>query len=530
MIWTTTFLDWVADQRNKLLTSRYGSLGHLTQVRTDGRRTTPDGPGSGHDGEATIMTARRKNPTKRYFGSVQELPSGRWRARYRTPDGQRHSAHTAEGASLTFETRRQAETWLAAKEADIQRGKVESSLPATPRTITFRAYVETWLAHRELAVSTQELYGNLLEDHILPEFGRTPITDIKPEDVRAWYATLARARGRKIKDRPTTRTHAYGLLRTILNTAVADEVIDANPCRIRGAGQGKRVKQIKIATEIQLEALGNAVPPRLRLMILFAGWCALRFGELAELRRKDVDIDGADGAISVERAVVRTHVNIEGGRLVKGPKSESGKRRVGIPSNLIPDVVAHLAEHVEPDPDALLFPSARDSRRQMNRSSLYHVFYPAREAIGRPDLRFHDLRHTGATWAASSGASPAAQQERLGHATMDATAVYMHVEQGEDRVITASITARRANVVTPPPVQRVGKREKIRRTPGAADQAPPVDDRPETPAQRRYREEYEADMRETMDNFPPLTPAQLAELRVIFGLSARTGAGVNPAP
>ncbi len=95
------------------------------------------------------------------------------------------------------------------------------------------------------------------------------------------------------------RAHAYGLLRTIMNTAVADEVIVANPCRVRGGGQVRRAKTIRPASLPELEALTKALPERYRLMVLLAAWCALRFGELAELRRSDLDV--RSGVIHVRR-------------------------------------------------------------------------------------------------------------------------------------------------------------------------------------------------------------------------------------
>lgn len=78
-------------------------------------------------------------------------------------------------------------------------------------------------------------------------------------------------------------------MRTILDTAVADEVITANPCRLRGAGQSRRVKDIRPASLSELNELAIAMPERLRLIVLIAAWRGLRFGELVELRRKDVD-------------------------------------------------------------------------------------------------------------------------------------------------------------------------------------------------------------------------------------------------
>ena len=82
--------------------------------------------------------------------------------------------------------------------------------------------------------------------------------------------------------------------------------------------------------------------------------------------------------------------------------------------------------------------------------SLYRHYYKARKAAGRPDLRFHDLRHTGAVLAAQSGATLAELMLRLGHSTPGAAMRYQHVAAGRD----AEIAARLSAMVARPPVAR----------------------------------------------------------------------------
>ena len=89
-----------------------------------------------------------------------------------------------------------------------------------------------------------------------------------------------------------------------MGTAVTDGKIGANPCVIRGAGSAKRAVTIRPASIDELSKLTDAMPERYQAMVLLASWCALRFGELTELRRKDIDIE--DRLIRVRRAVVRT--------------------------------------------------------------------------------------------------------------------------------------------------------------------------------------------------------------------------------
>jgi integrase len=270
---------------------------------------------------------------------------------------------------------------------------------------------------------------------VYPTLGGLPVPSIAPADVRTWHAALSAKTG------PTARAHAYDLLRAVLKTAVDDDLIVANPCRIRGASQTKRVRKVRPATLAELEAITKAVPAKYKLMILFAAWLALRFGELAELRRSDIDL--ASGVVHIRRGVVRT----KAGRKVKDPKSEAGKRKVAIPPHLLPTVKDHLREHAAMGRDELIFPARNGA--QIAPSTLYKVFYPARKKAGRPDLRFHDLRHTGAVLAASTGATLAELMARLGHSTAGAAMRYQHAAEGRDRVIADALSALVTGTVIP---------------------------------------------------------------------------------
>lgn len=368
-----------------------------------------------------------KQGRKSTFGSTRQLPSGRWQARYTGPDGQVHKAHT------TFDTKGDAEAWLSTVRADIVRETWRpGSGPGKVRALTFGEYAEAWLKGRTvrgkpLADRTREHYRALLDAYILPTFGPTPLKFITPEQVDHWYAVTA-------VGKPTTQAHAYSLLRTILGTAVDRGLVTtANPAKVRGGGSTERVKKVRPASLAELETIVANLPERYRLMALLASWCALRFGELAELRRSDVNTRA--GELRIRRGVVRA----EGKVIVKRPKSDAGVRDVAIPPHLLPLVREHLLRFAEPGADGLLFP-ARDGGH-MAPSTLYRVFYPARAAAGRPDLRWHDLRHTGAVLAAQTGATLAELMGRLGHSTPGAAMRYQHAAQERDREIARRLSA-----------------------------------------------------------------------------------------
>jgi integrase len=373
------------------------------------------------------MTQRRRTAgsggnskgRKEAFGSIRTLPSGRVQARYTGPDGLTHHAPT------TFQTKMDARAWLALRQAEIISGKWK------PRTadsaMTFARYAATWLADRPLKPRTRLHYRALLDQRLLPRFGALRPAQITPDMVRAWHADMG-------TDTPTLRAHAYSLLRSILATAVHDELIPANPCHIRGAGNSKRVHKITTLSIDELSTLVAAMPDRYQPMTLLAAWCGLRFSELTELRRKDIDL--TNGVIRVRRAVTR----VVGEFVVGTPKSDAGIRDVAVPPHLIPMLRQHLADH-QYCREGLLFPASGDHTKHLAPASLYRVFYPARKAAGRPDLRWHDLRHTGAVLAAATGASLAELMARLGHSTPQAALRYQHASKGRDREIAAALSA-----------------------------------------------------------------------------------------
>jgi integrase len=169
------------------------------------------------------------------------------------------------------------------------------------------------------------------------------------------------------------------------------------------------------------------MPEKWRAMVLLAAWCALRWGELTELRRIDVDL--VRGIVRVRRSVVRG----ASGKVVKAPKTDAGRRDVSIPPPLVPVLREHLARHAQVGAQGLLFPAA-DGGHLAN-ITFGRRFYAAREAAGRPDLRLHDLRHTGATLAAVKGATLRELMERLGHSTPAMAMHYQHVMSDRQAVI-----------------------------------------------------------------------------------------------
>jgi len=356
----------------------------------------------------------------RSFGSIRKLPSGRWQARYRGPDGLLRSA------PHTFTYKADASKWLALTEAELLGGKWTD--PDAGR-VPFIDYATTWIAERPgLRPKTLQLYRYLLRTHLQDEFGSRTIASITEADVRRWRADLL-AGGVS----PVTAAKAYRLLKGILATAVEDGMIPRNPCRIKGASVEKSPER-PVLTVAQVYALADAVGQRYRALILLACFCGLRWGELAGLQRGD--IDPRRKTVHVARQLCE----VAGRLFFAPPKSDAGKRLVAIPSMILPDLLSHLNAFTAPGADALLFtsPTGKLLRHPNFRRT---VWLPALAASGL-DVHFHDLRHAGNQLVADEGANLRELMDRMGHSTSRAALIYLHSTSERQHQLADAVAAR----------------------------------------------------------------------------------------
>ncbi|MFC3992846.1 tyrosine-type recombinase/integrase [Actinoplanes siamensis] len=148
------------------------------------------------------------------------------------------------------------------------------------------------------------------------------------------------------------------------------------------------------------------------------------------------------------------------GRVEFGPpKSAAGVRVVWLPA-AVDALTGHLAAFVAAGPESLVFTG---SKGQLLRSSSFGRATSWRETVADPglgDFYFHDLRHTGNTLAASSGASTRELMHRTGHASMRAALIYQHATSERDREIASAMDRRIAKSGEKPKGKKKGKRGK----------------------------------------------------------------------
>jgi integrase len=310
--------------------------------------------------------------------------------------------------------------------SDIERGRWVN--PHSGKE-TLAAYSTTWLDQRpSLRPRTRELYASLLRRHILPALGDTELAKVSPARVRSWHSKLVT--GGHLG--ASTVAKAYRLLHAILQTAVQDELIPKNPCVLRGASV-ERPPERPVATVAQVYELADSIEPQYRAMVLLATFAGLRLGEVRALKKSRLDL------LHKKVQVIEQYQQLSNGTLVLGPpKTDAGRRTVAIPDAIVPELESHLAEYAARGKDGLVFVGTQGQPVRL--ATFYKAWGKATREVGLEGFHFHDLRHTGNTLAAATGASTKELMSRMGHASPRAALIYQHATHERDAEIAAALS------------------------------------------------------------------------------------------
>ena len=338
--------------------------------------------------------------SKRRFGKVRQLPSGRWQARYLAPEGGERSG------PQTFATKTDASVWLSTVEADIARGLYRD--PAAGRAM-FAAWSRKYLDARAatLKPSTVASYGSLYTSCLLPTFDEVRIGNIRRSDVRGMVAALT-ARGLG----PSRVRKALVLLSLILEAAVDDNLIESNVAR---GVQAPRLPEHepRILTPADVLTLRDEIRVPYGVLVDVLAYCGVRLGEALALRRRHIDF--MRGLL-----LVRESVSEISGRHHFGTPKTHQTRDVTLPAFLAVELSEYLADCVPLDPDSLLF-TGRTGKALHYTTLRRNIWDPAVKAAGLEGLTPHALRATCGTWTADELGVLAAA-ERLGHSRATVTA------------------------------------------------------------------------------------------------------------
>lgn len=334
------------------------------------------------------------------MASVERLSrDGRaaWQARWRDPANRQRKK--------TFPRRVDAERFLAGIEADKLRGAY-----VDPRAgqVTLAGYAtDRWLpAQVHIRPGTRDLYRAHLRTHVLPALGNRPLSAVRRSDCRTFVAALSG------KLAPATVGTVFAVLRMVMQGAVDDELLAANPCSRVPLPRVER-PDVEPLAPAEVVRLTETITPRYSVAVFLAAGAGLRQGEVLGLLAGRVDF--LHRRIAVEQQLAG--LGVERGL---SPLKTRASRRV-VP---VDDVVLHaVSEHLRrwPTGPADLLVTNR-SGRPIGRSSFQHCWTEAVAAAGLPvGTRYHGLRHFYASTLIAAGLHPKAIQARLGHATISET-------------------------------------------------------------------------------------------------------------
>jgi integrase len=314
-----------------------------------------------------------------------------------------------ERSAGTFTNKKQADKAWQRAETRIAEGRVGD--PRRGRQ-TFERYVrEEWLPNHMMELRTRESYTLYLERLILPEFGPMKMVEILPAHVRDWVTKLQKGlvdeagpkrKGRRasVSTSPSVIRYCMVVLSAIFTTALNDQVTFLHPCKgVRTPPVATKVRQI--ITPEQFDVLYDALPDDdMRLLVETAIESGLRWGELTELRVKDINF--ATRTLTVSRVVVELtrRFRNDGERfVVKEYPKDKEHRQLRLSHQICAKIDARVSE-VGLKPDDLLF--SIDNPASVRRPKLREVPDPATLGLTEPNAQGSQYGH-GTTSGYSAG-------------------------------------------------------------------------------------------------------------------------------
>ncbi|MDO4888123.1 MAG: tyrosine-type recombinase/integrase [Actinomycetaceae bacterium] len=377
---------------------------------------------------------------REHFGSIIKAPSGHYYGRYRRKG---HEYYTPR-----VRTKTQVRQQLAAIHAQIVSGEWSppvkgrqgppSHRPEDATLAQWAAPILDGLEGSGFSPNTARSYQSIWRRHVLPLIGDVKLADLTEEHsdvvMRTVTASLA----------PKTARNVMLAFSAVLSRAVADKIIPANPVKVIGA-RGESMRAPVALTADELNRLIEATPRHLRAAYVLASWGCMRYGEIAALERRDVDLP----LVTVSKAIKRA----PGGMLVLGPpKSRAGFRTVALTAHAAQIVQDHLDNYTPPAPESLLFRRDGHSTPYVSDKVMRRILADALDKAGLPAMRLHDLRHTGMTLYGQAGATLADLMRRGGHSSPETVMIYQHSDRRRDLELAERMGASQSASSPPTPV------------------------------------------------------------------------------
>ena len=327
---------------------------------------------------------------------------------------------------LVDDHRRGERMWTPPKQREQERKKEEQS-----KAIIFAEYADRWMRSYPLRHHITDASQKKVEEqtaHLLQApFASKLLCTITTEDIISWIHS------EETKGQHYALGNACARLRAIMRDAVEEGVIEQNPCpkAMPKAPKASKQSQIPPATREELEAIYNAMPKAYRTAPYIAALFGMRIGEVCALQHQDIDLQH-------HVLHIRHSVDTVGAHGIKTTKTDSSTADKHIDEKTVPILEEALSQ--TPDvPAQFIFPK-RNSNRPLLQQDMRKLFDAAKNAAGRPDLRFHSLKATYVTAAYRTvGVSPKEVQEASRHSDAKTNLVYQRTAASSEATINHSV-------------------------------------------------------------------------------------------
>lgn len=381
-------------------------------------------------------------------GSIRQRADGTWEARFVT--GHDPGTGKAIRKSVYAKTQKDVRQKLAQAIA-----AVDNKAYREPCKMTLGEWLDTWADTYLEGVKprTVKIYQDDIRLHIKPYLAAAKLGELDTHTVQKFFNTLLTS-GKSVPKRdkngqiikkdgktvydtaplsPKTVKNVHGVLHGALRQAVINRYIPINPadgdfCKLPKAPK----EEIKPLDETQITAFLKAIQgDRFEAIFIVTLFTGLRQGEVLGLTWDCVDFD--KGILTIDKQMqLHQESGMQAYTLV--PTKNSKARTI----TAAPFVMAYLKQRKITQLEDRLRAGTMwqhsnlvftdEIGQHITKPTLYRAFKKAAASIGRPDARFHDLRHSYAVAAIRSGDDIKTVQGNLGHATAAFTLdVYGHV-------------------------------------------------------------------------------------------------------
>jgi integrase len=347
------------------------------------------------------------------MASIEKLPSGKFRVKWRTPDNRQNSK--------AFRAKADADAFRRQIERELDEGLVITN---ADRTLTVGEYVTRdggWLETRRWKASTRDSFESHWRCHLAPRWAATPMVSIRPSTVQGWINDLEAA-----GLAPTSVEALYRRVVAILNSAHRDGIISRQPVSRLALPPRGNADRVHVPTPQEVQAIADAMGERYRTLVWTCAILGLRPAEAIGLTIERVDF--LNRTVTIDRQLVtpaRGQPHFTGLKTQRNPS-----RELPAPPRLIEELASHIARF---EPMKLEAPAqhggtgrlifTNNEGRPIRRSGFGYVWNQAASQIElRPELRgWHSLRHFAITSLIASGTNPDFVRQFAGHSRLSET-------------------------------------------------------------------------------------------------------------